>query len=574
MATNKAEDWLARYANNHHAWKTDTTNGKPVFQRPLGLVESSFDVDGTDFGGRADMNALFTLEIRHTLASQEDFRQRIALAWASLRLQHVMLQSKVQEDEATKKRSFVIGLQDSKEEVTEEASKSIIWVEDLYSSVDGHALHRHCLNVARIIDPSQCLSRLHVLPLQPLPNGNFELQFLIIMAHQISDGLTAYNWFSHFLRILNTPVSDIERDIDLSRTSESIATRLPLAQEDMYPPVATNKARARWFWAIMRVLRHVAKKLPPTFVNPLRRDLRLAEAVSFPPTFAKLFDYSEERKPPMNSGHCVAALSKTASNRLIELSRSIKVSMGAGCFALAGLAMMEIEEKRYPDIPDSERRPFAASFPLNPRAFFGFITPPDSCMLAFSDGVVMPFLPSSLPIEARFKLTAKQANRQLRVYQKRLKTAEVNISLEPHSSGRLLANGYLYQIERVEAKLPSDRKTGFNPQGKLPANTSQFGATCGVSSVGPTAAFLRPGTYDFNDLGKGEGKDLVADFRDFMMGVRARDNEFLVGSSTDSYGVVKFGVSYDESAISEDAAEAWAEKINSLLEPYDKRSEL
>jgi hypothetical protein len=567
-----AEDWLTRYANNYHAWKAETLEGRTFFKRPLGLVESSFDVDGTDFGGRADINALLTLEIKHTLPSKEEFRKRIVLSWANLRLQHVMLQSKVHQDEESGKRSFVIDVQNSKEEVLEETLKSIVWVEDHYPSVDGRLLHQHCLNVGRIIDPSQCLSRMHVLPLRPLPNGNFELQFLIIMAHQISDGLTTYNWFSDLLRILNTPGSDIEQEIEVSRTSTSISTRLPLAQEDLYPPVATNKARERWFWAILRVLRAVTKKLPQTFINPLRRETRL-EAKTFPPTYSKLFDYSEENKVPMNSGHCVATLSKEASDRVIRLSKSAQVSVGAGCFALAGLSMMEMEEKRHPNIPESERLPFSAGFPLNPRAFFGFTTPPDSCMLAFSDGVLMPFLPSSLPIEARFRLTSKAANRQLRVYQKRLRTAEVNISLEPHSSGRLLANGYLYQIERVEAKLPANRKTGFNPQGSLPAKTSQFGATCGVSSVGLTSTYFRHGTYDFDDVEK-KGKDLVAEFKGLKTGVRARENEFLIGSTTDSYGIVNFGVSYDLSAISEEAAEAWATKIKSLLEPEGVRAAL
>lgn len=191
-------------------------------------------------------------------------------------------------------------------------------------------------------------------------------------------------------------------------------------------------------------------------------------------------------------------------------------------------------------------------------------------MLAFSEGIVMPFLPSTLPIEGRFKLIARRANRELKVYQKRLKNAEVNISLEPHSPGRLLANGYLFQLERVESKLPPHRQTGVNPQGSLPINLGQFSATCGVSSVGSTASFFRAGMYDLNDLDIVKGKDFVADYRGLRMGVRARDNEFLVGSSTDWNGIVGFGVSYDGNAISETAAEAWAKKITGLLEEGDK----
>jgi len=94
-----------------------------------------------------------------------------------------------------------------------------------------------------------------------------------------------------------------------------------------------------------------------------------------------------------------------------------------------------------------------------------------------------------------------------------------------------------------------------------------------VSSIGPTATFFKPGVYDFNEVKKG-AKDLVADFRDFRMGVRARDNEFLVGSSTDSNGIIKFGVSYDESAISKEAAEVWGRKIGSLLDYREERAVL
>lgn len=562
------EDWLARYANNYHAWKRTTIDGKNVYTRPMGLIEYSFDIDGTDFGGRADMNSLFTLEIKHIL-SKEDFRRRIACAWASLRLQHTLLQARIHEDAKTGRRNFVVELQDSVDEVLKETLKSIVWVEDSYASVNAHELHRHCLNVARIIDPSQCLSRLHVLPLVKLPNGNFQLQFLIIMAHQIGDGLSMYNWFSHFLRILNMPTSEVERAMEKCRHPEIIASRLPPAQEDLYPPISGSKARQRWFWTIMRVLRHVRKTSPQTFVNPLRRDQRLSEAVTLEPKFPKLFDYSPANKPPMNSFHCTATLSKDASTRLIALCKSIKVSVGAGCFALAGISMMEMYESRYPDTPTSLRLPFAASFPLNPRAFVGLDTPPDSCMLAFSDGILMPFLPSSLPIEARFRLTAKHANRELRVYQKRLKNADAKAGLDPHSPGRIIANNYLWSTERIESRLPAERKMNINPQGSLPATISS-GATCGVSSIGLTSSWFREGMYDLNE----KGKDFVADYRGLKMGVRARDHEFLIGSSTDWNGIIGFGVSYDGNAISEEAAEAWARKVRSLLEVEGTRLKL
>lgn len=180
----------------------------------------------------------------------------------------------------------------------------------------------------------------------------------------------------------------------------------------------------------------------------------------------------------------------------------------------------------------------------------------------------MPFLSSDLPVEGRFKLVAKHANRELRVYQKRLKskgtTGTAGI-FDKHSPGRLLAMGYVAQIERVESKLPPERRSPSysNPQGSLPPSTAGFGATCGVSSIGPLAPFFKRGTYNVQDLGD---SDFAADFRNVRIGVRARENEFLVGSSTTAEGIVEFGVSYDLSAISGERAEWWKRTIEGLLE--------
>ena len=94
-------------------------------------------------------------------------------------------------------------------------------------------------------------------------------------------------------------------------------------------------------------------------------------------------------------------------------------------------------------------------------------------------------------------------------------------------------------------------------------STAGYGATCGVSSIGPLATFFKRGTYDLKNLGD---KDFAADFRDVNIGVRARENEFLVGSSTSAEGIIGFGVSYDLNAISAEAAEVWKETMEGMLE--------
>jgi hypothetical protein len=567
MASTPKPHWLDRYANNHHPWTpSSSVTGTQSFTRPLGLVETSFDTDGTYYGGRADMTASLKLCIRHKLSCPALW-ERIALAWTLLRVQHVLLKSRVEDARgASGERWFVVDVPTSVDDAVREVQRDLVWFEDFGFDgelIDEQELHHHALNVGRIVRPAECLSKLHVLPLKQLADGTWELRFLVIMAHQISDGLSAYNWFSRFVKILNMSEESIRRDIATGIRVENMRERLPPAQEDLYPRVEGNRARQRWFWAIMRVLRHVQKTMPETFTNPLRRAERLGKAIELPPKYGAVFDYSEEARPPMSSGHISATLSPAASARLISLCRSINVSIGAGCFALAGLSMMSIHESKHSLYPA-----FGASFPLNPRAFFDTQPQADSCMLAFSEGIIMPFLPSTLPVEGRFKLVAKHANRELRVYQKRLKDKSTGLgSFDKHSPARLLATGYLAQIERVEAKLPEERRTGFTPQGELEPRIGQYGATCGVSSVGSLKAFFRPREYDLENM---EGKDFVANYRGLKMGVRARDNEFLIGSSTDADGCVGFGVSYDENAISQEVAQNWAETISKLLEPDDR----
>lgn len=556
--------WLDRYRRDFHAWQRLGVDGSNTFKRRIGIVESAFDGDGRYFEGRADVNALLTLEVRCTLPPA-GLRKRILLAWTSLQLQHVLLLARARQEAGLGDIFFIVKQPKSLDEALQDAAETITFVEDHYEQIDAADLWRHCLNTARVFDPSHCLARLLVLPLEPVSKDRYRLRFIQVSAHVITDGLTMYNWVSHFIKLLNSSGDDLESSIENDCFSDAIWSRLPPAQEDLYPPVQGNIARQRWFWAVMRILRHVRKPLPAAFTNPLRRQERLLNAVSMPPKYESILDYSPHRKPPLNTFIVGVTLSPSASQRLQRLSRAANTSIGAGCFALVGLAMMELEEARHPLVPLAERKPFITSFPLNPRPWFGFPRA-DSCMLAFSDGIVMPWLSSDLELEGRFKLLARSAHRQLRMYQKRRRGPEVVADI--HSPERLLAHNYLGAVERADSKLPLERQRGINPQGDYPANVNFGGATCGVSSIGSTREWVRAGEYPV-DGAAAEGKDFVADFRSVSMGVRARDNEFLVGSNSDSEGLVHFGVSFDGNAVDEADVERWKHKMEMLLEAAD-----
>ena len=555
--------WLHRYGNKQHQWRDiSTLDDRIVYERQLGLVEASFDVDGVHYGGRADMTHYFEFEIRTSL-DRDALQGRIALAWTVLRTHHLLLASRAEDRKTagTQQRCFVVDIAKDARMAIEDAKKFLTIVPG-NTAIDQHDFRRHALNTARIIEPEKSLSRLFVLPITQLSNDRYNLPFMIVLAHMISDGLSLFHALGHFVDLMNRSASELQELLASILTKDAILSRLPPAQEDLYPPVAGNKARQRWFWAIIRILRHVRKPLPAGFTNPLRREERTY--FTLPPKYSPTFDYAPEKHPPMNSGSITPTLSVAASKRLATLCRSAGTSVGAGVFALVALTMSELYEEYYPAILLEDRKPFIASFPLNPRPFFNYIGPADSCMLAFSDGIIMPFLPASLPLEGRLRLLAKSAHRQLRQYQKRKKSGAE--ALDSHSPRRMVATNYLSAVERAEEKLPVQYRNGVNPQGAYPANVTFGAATCGVSSVG-LVKDVAPGKYDLDGVILGvEGRDLAADFRELRGGVRARDNEFLCGNSADAEGRLSYSVSYDASAMDEEKVLEWQRRIERVLE--------
>jgi len=373
------------------------------------------------------------------------------------------------------------------------------------------------------------------------------------------DGLTIHTWMRDLVHLLNLDVQQSQqRLVDLLEPS-GLQSRLPLPQEALYPPISGSLARRRWFWLLTRILRHIRRPLPAGFENPLRRKVRQA-AVSPSPVYASILDYS--KTPPRNTRPSFVRVSLRNTQRLHRLCREAKASVGAGCFALAALVMMELYEQQIPDIPLHERRPFISGFPLNPRAFFNHHTEPNSLMLAFSDGIALPFLPSYLDLDGRIRLLARQAHRQLAAYQKRTRPIgdDAKQYMGSRGAGRVLANQYLSSIERADAILPPQLRRGINPQGAYPMRPNNTLQTCGVSSVGRRDAFIKQGMYDVND----EAAEFAADFRDVLANVRARDGEFLVGIAGADDGL-HANASLDACSMDPQLVEQWRTRLENIL---------
>lgn len=565
--------WLHRYGNaEFYKWRTTTTtkgsSGPTTYYRPLGLVESAFDSDGRFFEGRADMNLQLDLEVKSNL-DFHDLRERILYAWAALRCKHLLVQAK-----AVPKASLVEGENEelcfavdaprTAGQAVEDGGRHIVFLEDHFAHVDAQDFWMHCQNTARIVDPDDALAKLFVLPLEKLSNGHFALRLLMVCSHQICDGMAMTTWLRSLTHYLNTPLPELRSQMTQLLQHDSLFPRLPQAQEALYPPIPGNRARQRWFWLLSRILRHVRRPLPAAFPNPLQRTHPRTSAIPFSPVYGPILDYS--RTPRLNTFPCVAKTSHGATQHLHRLCREAGTSIGAGCFALAAALQMEFYERRHPNVPLDDRQPFTTGFPLNPRAFFNHHIDPDSLMLAFSDGIRLNFLPSHLSIAGRIKLLARQAHRQLAVFQKRAGTRLDEAGVEymgSRGAGRLLPVHYLFSIERWQAKFPagSPQRRMQDPQGAYPMRPNAGGQTCGVSSVGTKVAVLRRGMYSLESEG-----DFVADFRSSRAAVRPRDDEFLIGVGGDDVSAIGMNTSVDANAIDPVLAREFCRRCEEILE--------
>lgn len=576
----EAMDWLRRYATGYHKWRQAQHNGAAVFYRPLGVVEKGFDNDGVYHEGRADINLAMSFEVK-TTKSEAQLRRHILLAWTNLRLRHTLLcatatgPADYMVPDAVQKsdRFFAVARPNGYADAVDSAQGPVVFLGDHYSSVDAAQLYFHAQNVARVFDARKSLVQVMVLPLERSGPDTYSLGFLFVIAHQISDGLTNANWTGDLKQLLNKKTDELQSAVP--SLISTLHERLPPSQEDLYPPISGSRARQRWFWAITLVLRHVQKPLPPAFQNPLRYpDAPIKAAVPELRTFDKILDYG--RVPPLNAGTVMAHIGRDATRRLHRVCRQVGCSIGAGSFVLAGIVMMELYERRFPDVPLHERRAFIGSFPINPRPFFNHTAKPDSLMLAFSDGVVLPFLSSDLDLDGRIRLLVRSAQRQLSRYQKRPRNDRAVDMLEymgSRGAGRVVPMNYLDVIERANIKLPGHLRREFQYQKTLPKQANPTMATCGVSSVGRSNPAMLPGEIDLSKPLVGEEDTLVADIRSSGQNVRPREGEFLIGiwGSDDS---IDASVSYDACAIDPAMAQVWKEKMETILEGQNGQAKL
>lgn len=557
--------WLELQKADRYLWQNI---GNRRYFRRMGVVESLFDGDGEYWCGRADLHQNVRFEVKTNL-SESDLKERLILAWTLMRHSHVLLSSKAlftqgSEGQKWTEKGFVYDWPLNIETAVEETRSQVIFVADQYPDLDAADFFHHVMNTGRAIDSRVSLSRLYVMAFRNTSKNTIELHLIPILAHQITDGLTTYRWINHLSYIMNTSLEELTHSLrQLFDSEEDMRKRLPPAQEALYPVRSLSRARERWHWLLTRILRYVRRPPPASFQNPLRRDKVLSEARSFPEKYERVLNYGHT--PPLNAGHVGADLYGRSVQNMRRLCKEAGISIGSGCFTLVAMVMMQLEEQRTPEIDLAERLPFVGSFPVNPRPFFsGEPTTgnENSCMLAFSDGVTLPFLPRDLDFVGRFRLLGRLAHRQLRQYQKKKKSLEEEIHLGSRSPSQLIPALFCSTLERMEGRVPEGQKAGVTVQGNYPARAGPSLATCGISSVGDVSALLTPPAVNLDESTK---KDIVAELKGMGSTVRPRDGEFLVGA----IGMpthLGFGVSYDANAIDPDKAREWKRIMESILD--------
>lgn len=202
----KWSDWPG-YRAGHRWSRIVTADGTgeeqlDAFSRPLGLLESGFDVGGQR-QGQSDIHALLKVDLHPSEAieggadRQQDwsdrFIERLLLAWTTVRGRHPLLASRVRDGGAAcnpggvNPREFVYVPPTSFEAAILAAQDTVLLHESGPSESLDEAclaiLDRYILNGERVLlDQSECLARLVLIrnPAEPLKLG-----LALVVAHVV-----------------------------------------------------------------------------------------------------------------------------------------------------------------------------------------------------------------------------------------------------------------------------------------------------------------------------------------------------------------------------------------------------
>ncbi|BGP55581.1 hypothetical protein JCM8202v2_003186 [Rhodotorula sphaerocarpa] len=372
-----------------------------VYTRPLGLLESGFDVGGQR-QGQSDVHALLKVDLRWLDAADaaageattsrersDAFLERVLDAWTTIRARHPLLASFVR-DAPTEAlpgvppREFVFPEPRSRGEALSDARRTVLLHDaEEQASLDAaclEVLDRYVLNGERVLlEQDACLARLVLVrrPEEPLALG-----LILVVAHVACDALSVFRILRELfeevtaspllcgeassppLTNLREHLASRQKPIDAFRWQSSppplakspIPARLPLASEEHYPiiPISNlpqvSPARQKWFWAFKRVvLLGKQDRYPVTLPFPR---LELGALASDPPQ-------PRGRWPRLR-------FERSTSKTLFGACKERGVSPSMLLYAMASLALAPILARTH---QNEAYRPVVLGFPFSSRPF-------------------------------------------------------------------------------------------------------------------------------------------------------------------------------------------------------------
>jgi hypothetical protein len=222
--------WLEGYASNRFDWHA--ARDASLFYRRVGLIERRFNIDGTQFEGRADLSMHLHVKLK-TRLSRSGLRARILLVWSVMRQKHPLLSARVVAGSRLGDvgddggRFYVFDAIKDPSVMLEGASNHVVFLEDHHIEVNLQEFFVHTLNTGRCLDQTRAMSKLYVMPVK----GD-QLHVVLVAGHEIVDGLTSMRWMSSLIDLLNLSAEQLAVEAR-QLCSLSPAQRLPPAQETL-----------------------------------------------------------------------------------------------------------------------------------------------------------------------------------------------------------------------------------------------------------------------------------------------------------------------------------------------------
>ncbi|GAA5868087.1 hypothetical protein JCM3774_001015 [Rhodotorula dairenensis] len=417
----KWSEWPG-YRAGHRWSRTCAVTGaggevEPAYTRPLGLLESGFDVGGQR-QGQSDIHALLKVDLppppgggagdkngevndRNSLQLQlqwsNRFAERVLLAWTTVRNRHPLLASYVRDGEhacmpGVPAREFVYVPPTSSGTAVLAARDTVLLhecgAEETLDEACLAVLDQYILNGERVLlDQSQCLARLVLLR---RPDEPLKLGLALVVSHVACDALSAFRVLRELFEEIvaepmhrgdeatgSEPLHRLDDFLsghkpgsprperagpgpDSPRWPDAAALRLPLSSEEHYPVIPTSAGPGR---------DESPSRARQRWFWAFKRTVLLRRQEQYPRTlpFPRIPLGAEAPAPPQPRTRWPRLqFDPATSARLFAACRELRVSPSMLLYAMSSMSLARILATSHSAEP---YHPVVIGFPFSSRPF-------------------------------------------------------------------------------------------------------------------------------------------------------------------------------------------------------------